>query len=152
MLYRPSGRGRRSATIVETTIVLLVFLILILGMSDLGIAVFRYHVICQGAREGARLAIVHGSLASAQMGSWGPTTYGPIAANDSNAIAKAIAPYLADLDPSTVTLKVEWPDGDNQVGSRVRVTVSAPYQPLMTFIFGKPSWNFSASSTMPIGH
>ena len=64
-------RLRRGATAIELAIVLTLFLTLVFGMLDLGIAVFRYHIVCEAARQGARQAIVHGKL-SDKLGTWGP--------------------------------------------------------------------------------
>jgi Flp pilus assembly protein TadG len=144
------GNARPGATLVETALVGLVFLMVILGTLDLGIAVLRYNVSSQAAAQGARIASVHGSLANGFLGSWGPATYGPAAGTDSNPIAQAIAPYLTGADPTAVTIKVEWLDGDNNTGHRVRVTVTDTYHPITTFIFGNPTFNFSAVSIMTI--
>src|SRR3954466_11950835 len=72
-----NSRRRRGGVLVEAAITTSVFLTLVVGMIDLGIYVFRTHVITQAARQGARTAIVHGSLAPSGWngGPWGPTTY-----------------------------------------------------------------------------
>ena len=144
--------NRRGATAVEMAIVLLTFLILVFGMLDLGIGVFKYHLLAQAARQGARQAIVHGSLAT-KLGSWGPAAYSGNAA-DGTAIANYIKPMLAD--PSNVAITATWIDGGNAPvpppGNRVTVTVSAPYKPIMLFIFGNQSYTLRASSTMYIAH
>lgn len=52
---------RRSAgqSLVEFALVLPLFLVLVMGIADLGLAVFAYNSITNAAREGARLAIVN---------------------------------------------------------------------------------------------
>ena len=74
---------------VETAIVLSVYLMLILGTFDLGTATYRYNTLSQAARQGARQAIVHGSLASPAMTVWGPSTYN-CTAGDGSAYAQAV--------------------------------------------------------------
>jgi TadE-like protein len=157
--YRPAGRNegdrrRRGAAVVEMAIVLMVFITLVLGMLDLGIAVFRRHVIAQAARQGVRQAIVHGGLANAGMGVWGPTAWSGTADSGGHEVLNIIQPMLAGMDPSTVDVQVEWLDGGNDVnlGDHVRVSVSTPYQPIMTFIFGNPTFTLQATSTMQIAH
>ncbi len=144
---------------VEMAIVLTAFLTLVMGMLDLGMGVFRYNTISQAARQGARQAIVHGSMADA-LGPWGSATRtisdfstAPSDATDKG-IYDAIRPSLASFNLSEVTATVEWIDGGNRpdLEHRVRVTVSAPYRPIMTFIFGNPTYTLSASSTMAIAH
>jgi hypothetical protein len=142
---------RRGATVVEMAIVVSVFLTLVLGMLDLGIAVFRYHLLAQAARQGARQAIVHGSMAD-RLGPWGPATYAGTADVEGHPIVAAIRPFLVGLDLSQVTIQAEWPDADNKFEQRVRVAVSAPYQPMMTFIFGNPTFTLQGTSTMLIAH
>src|SRR5437763_1088523 len=63
MLLRPRKAARRGAALVEAGIVLPVFITLIVGAIDLGLAVSRSQMVAQGAHEVSRLAMVHGSLA-----------------------------------------------------------------------------------------
>ena len=51
------------------------FVTLVFGMIDLSLALFRKHVASEAARQGARIASVHGYLApsSSNMNAWGPT-------------------------------------------------------------------------------
>lgn len=144
---------RRGATTIELAIVLMVFLTLVFGMLDLGIAVFRYHVLAEAARQGTRAAIVHGSLAE-RLGVWGPASI--TEADVSHPIiAEVIQPLLQGFDQNQVTILVEWPDGGNNPGQeyqhRARVTVSTTYQPIITFIFAQ-SIPLEATSEMIIAH
>ena len=73
---RPAlGTTRRGAAMVETALVLNIYMLLILGTCDLGIAVHRNNTLSQAARHGARQASVHGALAAPSMAAWGPATY-----------------------------------------------------------------------------
>jgi Flp pilus assembly protein TadG len=168
---RHARRDRRGAALVEAAIVVSSFLMLVFGMLDLGIVLFRTHVACEAARQGVRNAIVHGYLSrnNSTMNAWGPTpSYYPaltsrslysgstsytVQADDaSDDLAGTIRPYLPGLDPSTVTIQIRWPDGDNDLGNRVTVTVSAPYQHFVPFIFADSTITIGASSTMTIVH
>lgn len=153
---------RRGATIVEMAIVLLTFLTFVLGMLDLALGVARYNSLAHAARQGARQAIVHGSMAN-RLGAWGPAAAGPFAlgasppsivlpSTDARDIAAFIQPTLVHFNPAEVTVAVSWPDGGNQFGQPVRVTLSAPFRPMMTFIFGNPTITLTAESTMIIAH
>jgi Flp pilus assembly protein TadG len=58
-------RGRaRGQSLVEFALVLPIFLVVVLGIFDLGRAVFAYNTLTNAAREGARLAIVNQNVAS----------------------------------------------------------------------------------------
>ena len=133
---------------VEMAIVLMIFLALVLGMLDLGIAVFRGHILANAAREAARKAMVHGGMAPE---TWGPATFESTADTVGHPIVGVIQPFLTGLDLSQVTVQVVWPDGTG-LEKPVQVTVSMPYQPVMTFIFGNPTFTLSGSSAMSIVH
>ena len=131
-------------------IVMVIFLTLVLGMLDMGVAVFRYHVLAEVARVGARHAIVHGEMAD-KLGPWGPTSYkGPL--GGAHPIPQTLQSSLGTMDLSAVTLDAEWLDGNNLLEDRVRVTATMPYTPLMGFIFGNTPITLRGSSTMPIAH
>lgn len=147
---------RGGATLVEMAVVIGIFLMLVLGMLDLGIGVFRYNIVSHAARQGARMAIVHGSMAPTQQdpkwGPWGPETQ-QFQGDDSGDIAQAMQPFLIGLNPSDVTITVTWiatnePDGSQ----RVVFDVDTKYHPMMTFIFGKMTLDLHASSTMYMAH
>lgn len=152
--HKKRGRQRRGASLVEMAIVLMVFITLVLGMLDLGIAVFRRHLLAQAARQGVRQAIVHGGMANASMGVWGPTAWSGTADSGGHEVLNVIQPMLAGMDPSTVDVQIEWLDAGNDVmnDDHVRVSVSTDYQPMMTFIFGNPTFTLQAASTMQIAH
>jgi Flp pilus assembly protein TadG len=148
-----------------------VFLTLVFCMLNLGIVMFRKHIVTEAARQGARSAIVHGYLASNNhgMNAWGPTppylpaltsrsiysgstSYTVKADDTSDDLASTVRPYLVGLDPSAVTIQIRWPDGDNALGSRVTVSVTAVGPNPMPFNPGGASVTLGASSTMTILH
>jgi Flp pilus assembly protein TadG len=147
-------RNRRGATILELGIVLLAFVVLTFGMLDLGLGVFRYHILANAARQGARRAIVHGALASNGLGSWGTGTINVVATDTAVPIVggttDGIQPMLVGCNLSQTWVNVQWIDGGNAQGNRVRVTVTSPYTPFMT-LYLKPV-TLSAASTMQIAH
>jgi Flp pilus assembly protein TadG len=54
-----SRRNRAGQALVEFALVIPIFLLLFVGLFDLGRAVFAYNTLTNAAREGARLAIVN---------------------------------------------------------------------------------------------
>lgn len=145
------GQHKTGAVMVEMAIILNVFMLLVLGILDLGLATYRYNTISQAARQGARQAIVHGSLAPPAMAAWGPTTYTGTA-GDGSVYAQAVAPMLVGFVLDDVTIRVEWPDGGNSLQQRVRYTITTEYRPILTSFFSSSSNIQSAASTMPIAH
>lgn len=163
MRIRSRTLCRPGASMVESAIVILVFLIFVLGMIDLGVGVTRYHIASQGARCAARQAIVHGEFCPAgyKGGQWGTTPLDCAADDTSHPIVNEVRPFLTGLDPTETRLVVEWPgddgiagnsDDSNRVGKPVRVRVTTPFRPMLTFLFGNPTFTLRASSTMPIAH
>lgn len=143
-------KRRRGAAVIETILVMMPLLLLTVGVIDLGVAVFRYHVLAEAARHGARSAIVRGKLAT-QLVPWGPSSVTAMASASGTPVVDKVQPMLigCDLDQTEVT--IEWPSGSNAVGKQVRVTISSPYSPALSFI-GTGDITLSASSTMRIAH
>jgi hypothetical protein len=139
---------------VESAIVLPALVLLIFGMLDLSLALFRQNILSEAARRGARLAIVHGQLAPLGWdgGPWGPTTIDVKANTSGVPLVSDVEPVLVGCDLSQTDIKAEWIDGGNAVEQRVRITITTPYQPMILALFGEPTITLSASSTMPIAH
>jgi Flp pilus assembly protein TadG len=157
MRRRPENRRRRGATLVEAALVLPLFLLIVLGMIDLGVAISRNNALSQAARQGARVASIHGAFckdgpkANWNGGPWGPATV-IVSASDTGPVASAIRPYLSSQDVDTATITVEWPDGNNEPErGRVKVEVTTSFQPITTYVFSK-KFTLTASSTMLISH
>ena len=147
-----TGRERRSgATLVEGVIVLGVLFVLVLGTLDLGILIFRQHVLSAAARHVSRDAAVHGSKATI-LGTWGPDAIGPVPATNTGPVPTAVRPHLYGLTPAEVTVTAEWPDGSNEPGARVRVTLASDYRPVLASLFGADPRRLTAVSTVPISH
>ena len=145
---------------LETAIVLTVFLTLVFGMIELSISNLHEHIVNQGARQAARIAIVHGTLAPPKLAEWSPstiTTSGSpnftysIPGTDTGVVGTAIQPYLTGLNLDDTTVTLQWLDGDAKAGSRVRVRVETAHQPFLTFPFST-GWTLAGESTMQIAH
>jgi Flp pilus assembly protein TadG len=60
MIRRSGHRDRRSGqSLVEFALVLPIFLVIVIGIFDVGRAVFTYNTLTNGVREGARMATVN---------------------------------------------------------------------------------------------
>ncbi len=141
---------------IETALVMPVFLLLTMGMMDLGIAIFRSTLLSHAARSAVREAIVHGEYAD-ELGIWAATDLGtdpanPLAVSDmTHPMKTKIEQNLSPIDLSTVDVSVQWLDGTNDVDDRVRVRLRHDYQPI-TFVFGNITIPLTATSTLPIAH
>ena len=143
---RTSGRSygpcRCGAAALEMALIGSLVLLLIVGILDLGIAVYSCISIAESARAGARYAAVHGSKATLNCG---PT------ANDSN-VEALVRSHAAGLMKSRLTVNSSWPEGGNTPGSRVNVSTYYDYPLITTWFFGKPSIKLCASQSMIILH
>jgi hypothetical protein len=135
---------------VETAVVLGVFVAILLGSVDLGLVLLRRISLTAGARHVARAATVHGRSSRAEQAAWGPDRFSGTAA-DGTDVALSICPALMALDPRLVTIQLEWPDGDNQVGQRVRVTTEYRHESVFPFLYGAHT-DLRAMCVMRISH
>ncbi len=123
---------------------------MLLGMLDLALANLQNNMLTEGAQRVAREAMVHGSMAPPEDTAWGPTEYFGFA-GDATEMAAAIRPVLATIEPSQASIRIEWPDGGNEPGQRVRVTVHYHHQSLFPFLFGD-HLDLTSVSVMRIAH
>ena len=107
---RARGDHRRGATVIEFAFVFVLFLATVVGMMDMGRAVWAYNTLAFATREGARYAIVHGT----DSGSPATTTE----------IQNVVASHALGLDSGLLTVNTTW-SPDQTPGSEV--TVDATY-------------------------
>ena len=156
--HRATRDSRSGATLVESAIVLPVFLLFVIATVDLGLAVHRYNLVAWSAHEIGRQAAVHGSLAPPEKLDWGPDTviWSSIVPVDEdrelNDIGEVVSPFVKHLREPRTEVQIEWPDGANHWGDRVRVTVNSPYEPLAFVLFGRPTIDLTATCTRQIEH
>jgi Flp pilus assembly protein TadG len=138
----------RGQSLVEFALVLPLFLVLVMGIADLGLAVFSYNSITNAAREGARLAIVNQD-----------TTKITARATSQSAIARTptvtVAFYQAKVDGTPDTTKT-CPVGLSTyigVGCLAVVTFQGSYQPITPIIGNilfKNGVTFTATTVLPV--
>ena len=114
---RLSRRDRNGQTTTELALVLPLFILLLVGIFDVGRAVFAYNAVANAAREGTRLAIVDQSVGGVQ------------------AIAAQRSIQLG-IDPNSVVVGFENLNGSQtapcnahpvEIGCMVEVTVTYQY-------------------------
>lgn len=134
----------RGQAMVEFSLVLMVFLVLMMAVFDFGRAVYQNNGVAEAAREIARATSVH------------PGTNFTTLAGQSNetksvtAVQKGLIPNLGD--PTIVCVDIA---GVTQAracepGDWVKVTISAPYSPIAPFLGLTGTWNLSSSSSIVI--
>lgn len=124
-------KREEGATLVEFSLVAVLLVIVLLSVAEMGRMVLVYTTMANAARAGARYAIVHGGerTGSGADGPSGPSC-GPSSCTQINTVVQNFA-AAGLLNSSNVTTTVSYPDGTNTAGSRVQVTVSYTYDPLL---------------------
>lgn len=131
---------RNGQALVETALVLPLFMLMLLGLVDVGRAIYTYNAVSEAAREIARRTIVHPGITLGQS----------VETQDTLAVQRAMIPGLADPSLSCVDASGA-PNGHVpcQSGDYVNVTLTAPYRPLALLGIGG-TLSLSSSSTMQI--
>jgi Flp pilus assembly protein TadG len=150
-IRRRAQKTRRGVTTLESALVMGTLFYLLFVLFDLGLAAFRYNLLAATARRVAREAIVHGAAATPERTTWGINKYAGTGA-DSSEIAQAAAPMLTTMDPSAVTITVEWPDGNNRENDRVSVHLSYTHHPSVPYLSLVNLLVLQADTTMRIVH
>ena len=143
MAGKTLGRGERGDTLVEMALVLPVFLLLILGVVDFGRAVVLYNMTSEGAREGARVAMVQAAVTS-------PAATPTVTLSSAQVTAVASA-ARNEAGPLGSSLQVQVTPGTDSGGGYVRVTVSGTFDPAAGRFLGINSIPVGASSKLHTG-
>ena len=124
--YRERGDG-----LVEFALILPILMLVLMGIVDLGRAVYAYNVVANSAREGAR--------------------YGIASPSDTIGMIYAARSFAVGLDQNRITVTI-----DNPTSDTVRVAVHYDFQlvtPLMAqALSGRSTLLLSSQSTMYTGY
>lgn len=145
---RSSFSNDRAQALVETALVLPLLLLLIVGLFDVGRAVWLSNTLATAVREGSRYGVVHGALSGAPTGP-GSATYTP--PDTDTAITAHVRRYASGV-PGSLTVRSTWPDGNANRGSRIVVSASFPFVPILSQVFlgGGLGITLQSSSTLVI--
>jgi Flp pilus assembly protein TadG len=124
-------RGDRGQALVETAFVLPLLLILIVGLFDVGRAIWLSNTLATAVREGSRYGVVHGALSGSPTGP-GSASYTP--PDVDTAITAQVRRYAIGV-PASLDVRSTWPDGNANRGSRVVVSASFPFTPVLAQAF-----------------
>ena len=144
-LRRSAERGQ---ALVEFSLTIVIFLVLMMAIVDLGRGIYMFNGVSQASREIARVAAVHPG-----------TTFGSSAEiTDVVNTQKALVPNLGnpvfacvDIDDSTTALddsKTPGVESRCPKRHRVKVTITAPYAPVTPLMSLIGTWNMAATSTV----
>jgi len=138
---RRTGHGERGQALVEFSLAILIFLVLMMGVFDFGRAIYQYNGVSQAAREIARVTAVHpGSDFRTDAGRSSETK--AVIATQSGLIPNLREPAIrcVEIDGTEVT-------GHCREGQWIQVKISAPYTPITPLLGLAGTWDLFSSST-----
>ena len=131
---RGQERSQAGQSLTELSIALVLFLVLAFGIVDAGRLIYAYNAVSLSAREGVRWAAVRGGASG-------------------HAASKAdIQSFVQSKTVGVpVTVDATWlPDGNNQPGSSVVVTVTNDFAPIAPLPLVPKTIKLSSTSRMVI--
>jgi Flp pilus assembly protein TadG len=136
-----SNRRRRTLcgqTLVEFALFGPLFFLMLFGVIEGGRLVFTNHEIAHGTREGARYAMVHGSKSGSP-------------ATDAS-VKSAMLSKMTAINSSKLSVSRSYPSGNSDPGSKVRVTATYTFQPIVSMVFGTGNITLNHTSEVTIQH
>jgi Flp pilus assembly protein TadG len=119
----------QGSNLVEFSLIAFMFIIVLVGIVEMGRMVLVYTTVANAARAGARYAIVHGGDRTGS-GYDGPS--GPGSTTQVVTVVKNFA-SAGLLNTANLTITVAYPGAKNTAGYPVTVTVTYPYDPLVRY-------------------
>jgi hypothetical protein len=138
---RLERNDERGQAMVEFSLAIIVFLVLLMGVVDFGRAIYQYNGVSQAAREIARVTAVH-------PGADFRTDAGR--SSETKAVIQTQKGLIPDLrDPLIKCVDVTGAEITTgcQVGEWIQVRINAPYTPITPLLGLAGTWDFFSSST-----
>ena len=126
-MVRTLVRRDEGSALIEMAVSLTALLTLLFCFMEICLAVYSVDLISELACEGSRYAMVRGAAC--------PNTTSPtceVTATEVNSYVSAIT--MPNLARGTITVATSYPDGNEAVGSRVRVKVTYLFPITMPFV------------------
>ena len=134
-------RFESGQTLVEFSLSIVIFLVLMMAIFDLGRGIYMFNGVSQAAREIARVASVHPG-----------TTFGGAEITAVVNTQKKLIPNLGNPTFACVDIDggpgLDPKYGTCPVGAQVTVTITAPYSPLTPVMGLLGTWNMKSSSSV----
>jgi Flp pilus assembly protein TadG len=127
-------RQQRGVALVEFALTLPVFALLLVGILEFGVVMFQMNNVTEASRDGTRQAAVN--------------------ANGPNNVCSASNNWLGaacTIAPTGSKVCISAPDGNTNIGSRIKITVDYPYTwvtALAAAATGQASINLHGENTM----
>ena len=136
-------RRSRGQGLVEFALALPIFLVLLMGVFDLGRGIYMYNGVSEAAREIARVTSVHPGTTLGNS-----TETAAVVATQKTLIPNLSNPTFScvDIDGSVSTLSAT----SCLPGQQVKVVIVAPYSPVTPILGLVGTWNMQSTSAVSI--
>jgi Flp pilus assembly protein TadG len=142
-MRRVDAARERGQALVEFSLSIIIFLVLMMAIVDLGRGIYMYNGVAQAAREIARVASVHPG-----------TTFGGVDISNVVAVQKKLIPNLGNPTFACVDIAGNPgldPDyGNCPSGNQVTVSISAPFSPATPLMGLTGVWTMQSTSSARI--
>jgi hypothetical protein len=135
------SRDQRGQALVEFSLAIIVFMLLMMGVFDFGRAIYQYNGVAQAAREIARVTAAHAGTNFTVPAGRSPETNAVIATQ------KKLVPNLADPKIECVDIAGSVIATACQPGNWIRVQISSTYDPITPLLGLVGTWTLFSSST-----
>jgi len=119
-----SVRSRRGQALVEFSLAIVIFLVLLMGVVDFGMAIYKYNGVSEAAREIARVASVHQAGAGTTFGNSPQLT--AVVATQKNLVPGLSSPTFACTNIGGAAVPLA--NGKCPLDSFVKVDVTTDYK------------------------
>ena len=132
----------RGQALVEFSLSIVIFLVLMMAIVDLGRGIYMFNGVSQAAREVARVASVYPG-----------TSLNAITSTQINTAVSTQKGLIPNLGTPTITcVDIEgstgYSDGKCPTGAQVTVAVVAPYRPVTPLMGLLGTWNMQSTSSV----
>jgi hypothetical protein len=134
-MRKVAQRRQRGQALVEFSLAIMVFLVMLMGIFDVGRAIFTYNGVSEAAREIARRTSVHPYLGLAENDNMGSS----LEAVEAIQTQRRLVPGMEPVAPGAPNFECVDIDGNPSVNTAcgygehddyVKVTVTATYRPI----------------------
>jgi hypothetical protein len=141
------AEDQRGQSLVEFSLVIVVFLVVLMGVVDFGMAIYKFNGVSQAAREIARVTSVHPCA--------GPSPCAPGSSSETQDVVAVQKGLIPDLGDPTITCVDETgtpvaPDPCDFSKHSVKVTITAVYRPITPLLGLAGTWTMEGDSSAQI--
>lgn len=141
----PRKHAGRGQTLVEFAMVMPLIILVVLGLVDLGRAVYSYNTLAQSARQAARTAIVNQNVTNVRNQAIASAPTLGLTADNVDVCFKTVATSQTDCD----SLTDNCPQSSRVIGCLAVVKTHMSYQPMTPVI--SLIWSSIALSSTSVG-